>query len=157
MPKSLLYSAPLARNEGLLFPAEDHCPGDGLGGKKNVSGGSVLAAFPRWLTSGTEPQEVEGALAILLPSPLRMPGLTWSCTWAGRQLHGAPSPRPRERTADANTRQVMAGEVLDGRNVLEACMGHTLNICQPCATALPRERNAVLGFHKQAHRARGRQ
>lgn len=66
--KSLVYSAPLARNEGLLFPAEDHRPGDALGGKKNVSGGSVLAVFPRWLTSGTEPQEEEGALVILLSS-----------------------------------------------------------------------------------------
>ena len=53
--KSPVYSAPLARNEGLLFPAEDHCPGDGLGGKKNVDGGSVLAVFSLWLTSGTEP------------------------------------------------------------------------------------------------------
>lgn len=27
----------------------------------------------------------------------------------------------------------MTGEVLDGRSVLEACVGHTLNICQPRA------------------------
>lgn len=51
----------------------------------------------------------------------------------------------------------MAGEVLDGRSVLDACVGHSLNICQPCAPALTQERNAELGFHKQAHRVRGRQ
>lgn len=51
----------------------------------------------------------------------------------------------------------MAGEVLDGRSVLEACVGHTLNICEPCATSLTWERNAELGFHKQAHRGRDRQ
>lgn len=48
---SCVYSAPLAGNEGLLFPAEDHCPEDGMGGKKNVSRGSVLATFSLWLTS----------------------------------------------------------------------------------------------------------
>lgn len=47
-----VYSDPLAGNEGPLFPAEDHCPGDGMGGKKNVSRGSVLATFSLWLTSG---------------------------------------------------------------------------------------------------------
>lgn len=52
---SLVYSAPLAKNEGLLFPAEDHCPGDGLAGKENVGGGSVLAVFCLRLTSGTQP------------------------------------------------------------------------------------------------------
>lgn len=67
--KSLVYSTPLARNEGLLFSAEDHCPGDGPGGKKNVGGGSVLAGFCLWLTSGTEPQAAEGALAMLQKSP----------------------------------------------------------------------------------------
>lgn len=55
----------------------------------------------------------------------------------------------------ANTRWVMAAEVLDGRSVLEACMGHTLNICQPCAAALTQELSPELGFHKQAHSTRG--
>lgn len=62
--KFCVYSAPLAR----LSAARD--PADGLGGKRNVSGGSVLAAFSLWPTSGTEPGAGEEALAIPLTSPL---------------------------------------------------------------------------------------
>lgn len=51
----------------------------------------------------------------------------------------------------ANTRWVIDAEALEGRSILEACVGRRLNICQPCATALTQERNPELGFHRQAH------
>lgn len=41
---------------------------------------------------------------------------------------------------------VIAGEVLDGRSILEACVGCRLNICQPCASALTQEQDPELGF-----------
>ena len=55
----------------------------------------------------------------------------------------------------ANTRWVTDAEALDGKSILEACVGRRLNICQPCATALTQEQNPELGFYRQAHGVRG--
>lgn len=44
--KSRVYSAPLARNKGLLFPVEDHCRGGGLrGGDMWVGAVSLLPSL----------------------------------------------------------------------------------------------------------------
>lgn len=41
-----------------------------------------------------------------------------------------------------DTRRVIAEEVLDRRCVLEACVGHRLNICQPCGSCTRTESEA---------------
>lgn len=46
LSKSRVYSAPLARNKGLLFPVEDHCRGGGLqGGDMWVGAVSLLPSL----------------------------------------------------------------------------------------------------------------
>lgn len=73
-----------------------------------------------------------------------------------RPLQSAPSPQACERGAEANTRWVMAGEGLDGRSVLGACVHHTRSLREPCVAAVTRERSAELGLHKEAHHGRER-
>lgn len=114
--KSRVYSAPLARKEGLSFLAEYHCLEMGWWEEKWCWGlcpCCILSLADLWNCApvgGKDPCDCPDI------SP-RMHGLNWCCFWAGRQMQTSSSPHSCERGTYANTRWGIAGGVLDGRNV----------------------------------------